>query len=310
VRQRDELLELSASSIQHMQRALDLMNVRLHHVLSQLHGVSGLRIVEAILAGERDPRVLAALCEGQIRRRKEAEVIASLEGHWQEHHLFVLRQAHERYRFLQQQLTACDQQLGALLERLTDVLPRQTAAPGVKIKTTRHNPVQVPHLYESLLTLSGGCDAQRLPAIGPLSWLKIVAEVGTDLSRWPSAEHFTGYAGLNPRCHRSGQRSRRVARRKTRLGQIFREAAMSLQRTKDCAVGEFYRRVKGRRGAPIANVAAARKLAELYWRVMRHGLAYVEEGLAAYRQRQQQQTERYLRRTAAKLGFSLQPLPL
>jgi transposase len=308
VRQRDDLLELAAMSVQHMQRALDLMNIRLHHVISQLHGVSGLRIIEAILAGERNPVALARLCAGQIRKNKEAEVIASLEGHWQEHHLFVLRQAHARYGFFQQQLTACDQQIGTLLTHLTVSLPPQTAAPGTKIKTTRHNPVQVPNLYERLLTLSGGRDAQQLPAIGPLSWLKIIAEVGTDLTRWPTPEHFTGYAGLNPRCHRSGQRSRRVPRRKTRLGQIFREAVMSLQNTKDCAVGEFYRRIKGRRGAPIANVAAARKLAELYWRVMTHGLAYVEQGLAAYRQRQQQQTERYLRRTAAKLGFALQPI--
>jgi transposase len=308
VRLRDDQLSMAATAILHMQKALDLMNVRLHHVISQLHGVSGLRIVDAILKGERDPVALARLCDGRIRSKKEAEVIASLEGHWQEHHIFALRQAYEHYQFLQQQVAACDQRIANLLAEVTAPLPAQTREPGVKVKVTRHNAPQIPHLADQLLTLCGGGDAQRLPAIGPLSWLKIVGEVGNDLSRWPTAEHFTSFAGLNPRCHRSGQRSRRVARRKCRLGQIFREAAMSLADTKDCALGEFYRRVRGRRGAPVAIVAVARKLAALYWRVMTHGMAYVEQGLETYRERQKLQTERFVRRKAAQLGFTLQPL--
>lgn len=308
VRLRDDRLEMAATCVLHLQKALDLMNIRLHHVLSQLHGVSGLRIIEAILAGERDPVKLAAQCV-KVRKEKEADVIASLEGHWQEQHLFALRQAYDAYQFLQRQVAACDEQIAATLQETTALLPRQERQPDVKVKVTRHNAPQVPHLSEDLLTLCGGHDAQRLPALGPLSWLKLVAEVGTDLRRWPTSEHFTSFAGLSPQHHQSGRQRRRVPRRKTRLGQIFREAVLSLQRSKDCALGEFYRRLKARRGAPVAIVATARKLAELYWRVMTHGLAYVEQGLADYRRQQQQQTERFVRRKAAQLGFTLQPVP-
>jgi transposase len=275
--------------------------------LSQLHGVSGMRIVEAILAGERDPQRLARLCHPQVLKAKESELVASLEGNWQKHHLFALRQGYENYQFYQGQIAACDKEIEATLRECTVEMPPQERVAGRKVKITRHNAPQIEDLYGKLLTMCGGKDIQLLPGLGPLSWLKLVGELGTDLSRWATPKHFTGYLGLSPAHHQSGKRKRRVGRRKTRAGQIFREAVLSLQKSKNCALGEFYRRIKGRRGAPVAIVATARKLAELYWRVMIHGVEYVEHGLAEYRKRQQEQTERYLRRKAAQLGFTLQP---
>lgn len=308
IRQREDRLGLASASIQHMQRALDLMNVRLHNVLSQLHGVSGLRIVEAILQGERDPLTLSRLCDQRVLKTKQAEVIASLEGHYQAQHLFALGQALSAYRFHLEQVAACDRQIEATFNAANAGRPVLPRVKGRKVKVSRHNAPQVKDLYGQLLTLCDGRDAQLIPAIAPLSWMKLVGELGTDLSRWKTPKEFTAYVGLNPLRHQSGKRRRRVPRRKTRAGQVFREVIMSLAKSKDCAVGEFYRRVKGRRGAPIAIVAAARKLAELYWRVMTHGIEYVEQGLAQYRQRKQEQDERKLRRQAAKLGFALQPL--
>jgi len=307
-RLREDHLSLAAQHILHMQRALDSMNVRLHQVLSQLHGVSGLRVIDAILAGQRDPQVLAALCEPQVLRVKQAQLVASLEGTWQEAHLFALRQALEAYRFCQQQVARCDQQIQEQLELINagkEPVPRPE---GRKTKITRHNRPQIHDLYGQLLTASGGHDAPLIPALGPLSWLKLIGEVGTDLSHWQDERHFTNWAGLAPLRHQSGQRRRRVPRRKTKVAQIFREAAMSLAKTKDCALGEFYRRVRGRRGAAVAIVATARKLAALYWQVMTHGIEYVEAGLEQYSKRMAQQHERNLRRKAARLGYTLSPI--
>jgi transposase len=307
-RLRDDHIEMAAAHIQHMQRALDLLNVRVHNVISQIHGVSGLRMVEAILAGERDPKKLAALCDRRILEKKEKDLVASLEGNWQDHHLFALQQALEGYQFYQKQIAECDQQTEKMLKAINAKRAPLPRPEGRKIKVTRHNTPQIEDLYGELYTASGGRDIQMLPGLGPLSWLKLTGELGTGLDRWQSERHFTCWLGLSPGRSQSGKRSRRLARRKTRAGQIFREAVLSLARTKDCALGDFYRRIRSRRGAAIAVVATARKLAELYWRVMVKGMEYVEQGLAAYSKKVREQSERYLRKKAAKLGFTLQPI--
>ena len=308
-RLREDHLSMAAQHVQHMQRALESMNVRLHNVLSQLHGVSGLRVLDAILAGERDPVALAALCEPQVRKTKESDLIASLEGTWQEHHLFALGQALEAYRFGLRLVAGCDQRIEQQLAALNAGRPPVARTKGRKVKITRHNRPQIADLYGQLLTACGGRDAQLIPAIGPLSWLKLVGETGTDLRHWQNADHFTSWAGLSPNRHQSGQRRRRVPRRKTKVAQIFREAAMSLAKTKDCVLGDFYRRIRGRRGAAVAIVATARKLAVLYWQVLTHGIEYVEVGLAQAATLIAERNERYLRRKAAQLGFTLLPNP-
>ena len=290
-----------------MQRALDLMNVRLHHVLSQLHGVSGLRVIEAILAGQRDPAVLAALCDMQVLKKKKAQLIKSLEGDWQEHHLFALRQGLEAYRFYQGQIAACDAQIESLLRTLNAQRAPQQPKPGQKVKIVRHNAPLIGNLHGELLTLCGGRDATLLPGISPLGWMKLTGEAGIDLSEFADEHHFTAWAGLAPERHQSGRRQRRRPRRKTAIGQIFREAALSIAKSKHLALGGFYRRVKGRRGAAIAIVATARKLALLYYRAMTRGLEYVERGLAQYEADYRKQSERHLRKMAARLGFTIQP---
>ena len=306
-RLREDHLSMAAAHINHMQRALDLMNVRLHHVLSQLHGVSGLRVIEAILAGQRDPAVLAALCDMQVLKKKKAQLIKSLEGDWQEHHLFALRQGLEAYRFYQGQIAACDAQIESLLRTLNAQRAPQQPKPGQKVKIVRHNAPLIGNLHGELLTLCGGRDATLLPGISPLGWMKLTGEAGIDLSEFADEHHFTAWAGLAPERHQSGRRQRRRPRRKTAIGQIFREAALSIAKSKHLALGGFYRRVKGRRGAAIAIVATARKLALLYYRAMTRGLEYVERGLAQYEADYRKQSERHLRKMAARLGFTIQP---
>ena len=306
-RGREDHLSMAAAHIGHMQRALNLMNVGLHHVLSQLVGVSGLRVLDAILAGERDPAVLAGLCASQVLRKKKAQLLASLEGNWQEHHLFALRQALEAYRFYQRQIVACDEQIALLLRSLNAERQRCAAKEGQKVKLVRHNAPAIADLHGELLTLAGGRDATLIPGFSPLGWMKLTGEVGTDLSAFADENHFAAWAGLAPQRHQSGYRQRRRPRPKTKVGQIFREAALSIAKSKHLALGSFYRRIKGRRGAAVAMVATARKLAVLFYRAMTKGLDYVERGLAEYEAAHRAQGERHLRKMARRLGFTLQP---
>jgi hypothetical protein len=306
-RLRKDHMGLAAAHIQHMQKALDLMNVRLHSVISQLHGVSGLRVIRAILEGERRPEVLAALCDEQILKKKRTEVLKSLKGHWQEHHLFALKQALECYEFCQSQARACDQQIGALLDRINEGVPPQKPEEGRPVKVVRHNAPAIDNLHGKLLTLTGGRDATQLPGISPLNFMKLLAETGRDLKAWPTEKHFTSWAGLAPSSNQSGKRRKRVARKKTAVGQIFRESVLSIAKSKHLALGAAYRKLRGRRGAAVAVTAIARKLAELYYRLMTKGLAYVEEGIKSYEERYQKQQLRYLQKKAAAFGFALSP---
>jgi len=304
-RLREDHLRAAGEHVQHLQRALDLMNVRLHVVISQIHGVSGLRVIRAILAGERNPERLAALCDVQILKHKQAQVIKSLRGHWQEHHLFALRQALAGYEFGLGQMKECDQQIQALLERINRDQPPQSPEAGRKIKLMRHNAPAIDNLHGQLITMTGGRDATKLPGISPLGFMKLLGETGADLSAWPTEKHFTSWAGLAPGSNQSGRRRKRVRRKKTAVGQIFREAVLSLAKSKHLALGAAYRKLRARKGAPIAVTAIARKLATFYYRLMTKGLDYVEEGIQRYEERYRKQTMRYLQKTAEAFGFSL-----
>lgn len=306
-RLREDHLGIASAHIQHMQKALDLMNVRLHVVLSQIHGVSGMRVIKAILAGERSAIVLAGLCDAQILKHKRDQVIKSLEGSWQEHHLFALKQAVECYEFCHRQAVACDKQIEALLDRMNADKPPMPPEPGRKIKVVRHNAPQVENLHGQLVSFADGRDATKLPGISPLGFMKLLGEIGTDLSAWQSEKHFTSWLGLAPGSNQSGKRRRRVPRKKTMAGQIFREAVLSLAKSKHLALGAAYRRLKARKGAPIAITAIARKLAVLYYRLMTRGLDYVERGIADYEKKFQEQTLRYLNKMATSLGYSISP---
>jgi len=306
-RVREDHLESAASCIQQMQKCLDLMNIRLHNVISQLHGVSGLRVVDAILAGERDPERLVVLCDTQIVKSKRAEVVASLEGTWEEHHLFGLRQALQGYRFFQQQMVECDKEIERLLQAWNEGKP---PADKKTDKGTRHNPPQITDLHGEMVKLCGGLDATVLPGIAPLTLLKLVSEIGTDLSAWPTEKHFTSWLGLAPTRNESGKRRKKGRRRKTLAGQIFKEAVMGIVRSKDTALGAFYRRIKGSKDSSVANTATARKLAEMYYRLMTKGFEYVEQGIKQYEADYKKQKTRYLQKLARQMGYTLTEKPV
>jgi transposase len=307
MRVREDHIRCAAMHVQLMQKALDQVNVKLHTVISQLNGASGLAVVRAILAGERNPARLAELCDARILKTKRAAVERSLHGRWMPEHLFALGQALAGWEFCQKQIQECDAVIARQLEQLTQGKPppESTQPPA---KSGRHHVPAIPDLHTRLLTIQDGRDASVLPGLTDTSWLKLIAEVGTDLGRWPNEKAFCSWLGLSPGKNQSGQRARRARRRpKTAAGQIFRLAAQSVGKSRYLALGGFYRRLKARTNPAIAIVATARKIAILFYRAMREGMAFVERGLQAYEDAYRQRKLRHLQRSAAQLGYTLQP---
>lgn len=308
-RLRDDHIRTAAMQVQLMQKALEQLNVKLHTVISQIHGASGLAVMRAILQGERDPAKLAAWCDAQILKKKRAAVERSLHGRWKKEHLFALKQALAGWEFCEAQVKECDAQIAAQLAELTRDLALPDGPPPPEAKRGRHHVPDVPNLHAHLLALSGGKAATSLPGFTTTNWLKLIAEVGTDLSRWPNEKAFCAWLALSPGKNQTGGKSRRArARPKTTAGQIFRLAAQSVGQSTYLALGGFHRRLKARTNAAVATVATARKLAVLFYRAMRHGLAYVERGLEAYEQAYRERQRRYLQKCATELGLTLTPL--
>lgn len=313
LRLRDDHIAMAASHVQHLQKALERMNVKLHDVISSVVGVSGLAVIEAILGGERDPERLLKLCDMQIQQRKADRFKAALRGTWSSEHVFALRQALESWRHYQRQIKECDGQIQAVLLRLEARVSAEedgssgdqpSGATGKKKKSGINAPA-IEGLEGLMKRLCGGKELTVLPAFTSYSLLQLIGEVGLDLSKWPTAKHFTAWLGLAPGSCQSGKRRRGVGRKRNRAGRLLCVLARTLARSKDIALGGFYRRMAIRRGGLIANVATARKLAVLIWTAMVKGLAYVEEGLKRYEEQVVQTKQRTLRRLAKDLGLQV-----
>lgn len=307
VRLRQDHIQMGATHILHIQKAFDLMNIKLHNVISEIMGASGLRIIRAILAGERRAEVLAELCDTQILKSKRESVIESLRGHYKAEHVFALRQALELWEIYQQKIIDCDHQIDALLKTITAEKP--TSKISTKAKPIRRHKPDIDELHETLLKLTDGHDATVLPAITDLTLLQLIAEIGTDMNRWPTVKHFTSWLGLAPGKHASGKSSKKKRiRRKTRAGQIFRQCAYSIASGKYLFLSAFYKRLRAKCGPMIANVATARKLAVLYYNLMKEGMRFVEQGYEKYEVQYKEQMMKYLKKKAKQFGCILQPL--
>jgi len=303
VRLREDHQEIASSHIQHMQKAMELMNLKLHNVISQLHGASGQRIVKAIIEGQTDAIILAGLCEPFILKRKKDKVVESLEGNFKEEYIFMLKQAYNAYQFYQQQIMDCDQKLEQILNLLTN---ESTVIDTGKANPSRHNKPNITDFHDKMVKLHKGKNPTILPGISDTTMLKLTAEVGCDLTRWPTEKHFTSWLGLSPRKHQSGKTNKRRSRKiNTRAGQIFKESAMSIANSKYLALKGFYYRIKSKHGARAANKATARKLAVLYYRYMTKGMDYVEIGLEEYEKRYKEIVYKNLTKKANSLGFQL-----
>lgn len=310
LRLRADHVVLAGSHEQHMQKALERMNLKIHDVISDLTGMSGLNMVAAILKGERRAGELVALCDAQIQKKKGVALRAALEGNWRKEHLFALRQAYEGWQFYQKQIAECDQQIGEILKEIAGPEDPQAPPPPAAPKRGGVNTPQIAQLHSLLYRLCGSKDPTGLPGVADHVLLQLIGELGTDLQKpWKTEKQFTAYLGLAPGSRQSGKRRGSQKRSRNRAGRLFCVIARSVGRSVDKALGGFYRRLKGRRGGLVANIALARKLAEMYWRLMVHGRAYVEEGLKKYEAKVAKTEQWLLQKLARKYNLQLHPMP-
>ena len=301
VRQRDKLVQEAARHVLRIQKALDQMNVQLHKVVSDITGDTGLAIIKAILAGERDPHVLASLRNYRCRRSAD-EIAKALVGDWRDEHLFCLGQDVAAYEFTQGQMQACEEQAQKALEQL-EVKGDIATLPAAKSKKTDT-------ALRRTLFVATGVDLTRISGLAPTTVQAIVAETGVDASRWPNEKAFASWATLAPRNKITGGKRFKAPKHSgaSRVAQLFRVAAQTLANSKT-ALGAFYRRMRARKGPTFANAVTAHKLAKQVYRMLRYGTAFVEQGdqhyEALYRARKLSSAVAQLR----QLGFNVQLEP-
>jgi transposase len=298
-------LDSAATYIQHMQKALTQMNVQLHHVVSDITGVTGMRIVRAIVAGERDAATLAAFRDSRCKEPVET-IREALIGNYREEHVFALRQALELYDIHQKKVAECDKRIETVLEQLKATRPTPAKPlPAPRHKTKQPNALNFAArdaLYAVL-----GVDLTQIHGLGPYLALKLIGECGTDLSAWPSAKHFTSWLSLAPRNKISGGKilSSATRRSNNRAASLLRLAAVTVGRT-ETALGAFFRRLSARIGKAKAITATARKIAVLFYNALRHGMKYTDPGAAYYEERYRQRVLSNLQRRAKAFGYVLQ----
>src|SRR6516225_9802940 len=304
-RQRGNLVADASSAIQRIQKVLIEMNVQLSNVLSDISGVSGMNIIQAILDGERDPWELAALAVPGVKATSE-EIVKSLEGNWRQELLFVLRQQVELYRTYQEKIRDCDLELRRHLESLGSKvdLEAQPLGPKPKGKKSGRNTPRF-DLRTELYRITG-IDWAQVNGMDVVTAQTVIAECGADLSAFPSEKQFTSWLGLVPTNEQSGGKilKRRTRKVVNRAAMALRNAASTLVRSQSY-LGAQYRRLRARLGAPKAITAMARKLACLFYRLLKHGQQYVDKGMEYYEARYREQQIRSLLKRAQKLGFQL-----
>jgi transposase len=306
VRHRQTLVESAGIYPQRIQKALLQMNVHLTQVVSDITGVTGLRILRDIVAGQRDPQQLAAHRDSRCRA-SQTEIAAALTGQYRPEHLFVLQQNLELFDMCQRQLVTCDDAIEAQLTTLTaHIAPPAEPAPPPRVTRTPRDNSPTFELREPLHHLTGGVDLCQIDGFAPYNALKLLSEIGTDMSRWPTAKHCTSWLTLAPKNKISGGRllSSRTGPSANRAAAILRFAVMSLNRTQT-ALGACYRRLAARIGKPQAVTATARTLAILVYRALKGDLTYRDPGADAYDHQQRTRAIRRLRQRATALGFEL-----
>jgi transposase len=305
LRQRSMLVAMASRAVQHMQKALEQMNLKLPEVVSDINGKTGMAILHAILAGERDPQRLASHRDRRCKH-DQATIAKALEGHWREEHLFALQQALEQYECIQQQLQACEQQIEACLQTFVthvEVEPPQTAPTHKRRARQRQAPSFDVHTYLDTMT---GVDLTQIDGIDELTALKVISEIGLDMTRWPTGKHFASWLGLCPGNKLSGGKRYRMRSKPTanRAASALRLAAQGLVNSHS-ALGAYYRRLRARLGAPKAITATAHKLARLVYSMLRYGTAYVDAGQQAYEQKYRDRVLTNLQRKAKAFGYQL-----
>jgi hypothetical protein len=308
LRHRAELIQHRAPHILHMQKALQHMNLQLHHVLSDITGVTGLHILRAIVAGERDPKVLASFRQPGCKA-DEATIVKALTGSWRQEYLFTLQQSLAVFDFFTTQINACDTQIE---RQFSTIKPRWDAPdelpqlpPAKPTSRTKNKPA--PSTRQQLFRIVG-VDLVAVTGLSASLTQTILTEIGTDMSKWPSVKHYASWLGLAPHNDISGGKVLRSRTLKTgnRAGQAFRQAAAAVMRS-NSAFGAFYRRKCAQLGPAQALVATAHKIARTIYFMLKYKVPFEDIGAEGYESQQRQRELTSLQRKAAKLGFDLTP---
>lgn len=313
-RQRSRIVRDAARCVQHMEKAMLEMNLQLHHVISELTGVTGMAIVRAIVSGERDGRKLAELRDRRCREPKE-KLAAALQGTFKNELVFVLEQSLSAYDHQIQMLAKCDERIEqtlaalekAALEKLASEGKEPQPCPPPKPRQVKGNQPKF-EIQSPLHRICGDIDITQIIPLATA--LNFVAEVGTDMSRWPTEKHFAAWLTLAPGTHITGGQSLSGRRgpAKNRAGLILRQAAVAIGKTQT-ALGGFYRRLSARGLGSTAAIATARKIAVFIYRALKYGRPLRDVGLAAYEQQFQDRQVRHLGKRAAALGYQIVPIP-
>jgi transposase len=304
-RQRKELVESAGREVLHMQKALTQMNVQLHVALSDITGVSGMKILRAIVSGQHDPVKLAALANAQVRST-HAEIAQALSGHYSAEHLFVLKQALELYDVIQAKIQDCDEQLARYLSHFRSQADPETLPPHPK-RSKRGRRKNEPHFdLRSEIWRITGVDFSRIDGIDSMVAFTVLSEIGFDVSAFPTEDEFASWLGLCPNNSITGGR---VKRRRTRpvvnrAADALRVAAQTLWHS-NSYLGAYYRRFAARLGAPKAITATAHRLARILYRALKYGQQYVDKGEQHLEQQHRERTLKSLTKRAKELGYIL-----
>jgi len=306
LRHREGLVQMAAVHVQHMQKALDQMNVQIHHVISDITGVTGLAITDAIISGQRDAQELAKLRDRRIKAPFET-VAKSLVGDYRAEHIFTLKQSQTAYRYYQQLIADCDREIQDRIETFQNT----HAGPGTPAESSNPSPgtADSPFNLRSHLERVYGTDLTAIPGFECLRIRTIFSEIGVDLcSQFPSSENFCSWLNLSPKDGTSAGRRIRAPRIKNnnRAANAFRLAAQSLHHSRSY-LGDFYRSQRARFGAPIAIKNTAHKLARIFYHLVTTRTAYDETVFAKLEAKNQNRRLRKLQSFAQRMGYSLVP---
>ena len=309
VRQRSGLIEDRAMSILHMHKALQQMNLQLGLVVSDITGVTGLGIVRAIVAGERDPKKLALNRDRRCNSTEET-IAKALVGDYRVELVFVLKQSLAFYDFYTQQIAVCDTEIERQLAAITPAVNPDDPPPTLTSKPNSHSKNAPGPETPLALYKIAGVDLLAVPGFSASTVQTLLSEIGTDMSAFPTEKHFCSWLGLAPHNDISGGKVLRTRTLPTanRAGQALRIAAQSASRGQS-AIGAFFRRLKGHLGAQQAIVATAHKLARIVYCMLKEHRPYSDIGAEEYNRKQQDRQINILRHRAEALGFTLTPKP-
>ena len=333
-RQRKNLIMLGSDSVRRMQKSLELMNIKVHTVISDLLGKTGMRMVKAIIGGERDPEVLSQLCDPRIKASKE-DIVKSLTGVWQEEYLFMLEQALAHYEFHQAQIKACESKIQAQLLKQVAIVKEGdiTSVEGLaeqgkeiaekesskvkgavvgkgskkkeglkpkKIKSAKKNQFDTP--ISAYLIGIAGVDLTKIPGINEVTALEIISEIGVDMSKWQSAKHFAAWLNLTPNTKITGGKiiSSKMMKKDNRAGQSLRQAASSLSTNKS-AIGDSHRAIRARLGGKGAAIATAHKLARIVYTMLSKKTEYNKDMISKNQENLKEQKIKKLEKLLERL---------